>query len=326
MDYALSPARTSALQRSAAERTRPAGSPAQRAAVSPTRPAAAGLAQLAAIVNPTGLPDALKAGVEALSGQSLDHVRVHRNSAKPAQLNAHAYAQGSDIHVAPGQEKHLPHEAWHVVQQAQGRVKPTTQLQAAGTPINDDPGLEREADRMGQQAAQMKIAPEAAPAPPPASAPPPAAAIQRVPWNAVIAGRDQALENAQNARLGAGVVPLHPIAIGAQPDPVAPAQTLGAQRHFDADMREQVAKILNYLPASHIVGNPALTRVVMERATPANPGMSYFGGGQLHIVVPYNASSWVYMSMSKWPVGELATTPMTNIGYTRTRTPAGARM
>jgi hypothetical protein len=29
-------------------------------------------------------------------------MKVHFNSAKPAQLNAHAYAQGSDIHVAPG--------------------------------------------------------------------------------------------------------------------------------------------------------------------------------------------------------------------------------
>jgi len=55
----------------------------------------------------------------------MDHVQVHRNSSKPAQLNAHAFAQGSDIHLAPGQEQHLPHEAWHVVQQAQGRVKPT---------------------------------------------------------------------------------------------------------------------------------------------------------------------------------------------------------
>jgi len=101
--------------------------------------------------NRTGMPDNLKAGVEAMSGMSLDHVRVHRNSAKPAQLNAHAYAQGSDIHLAPGQEKHLPHEAWHVVQQAQGRVRPTMQMKA-GVPINDDGGLEHEADVMGRRA------------------------------------------------------------------------------------------------------------------------------------------------------------------------------
>ena len=62
------------------------------------------------VPNRTGLPDGLKAGVEALSGISMDHVRVHYNSGKPAQLNAHAYAQGSDIHLAPGQQRHLPHK------------------------------------------------------------------------------------------------------------------------------------------------------------------------------------------------------------------------
>ena len=70
--------------------------------------------------NRTGLPDRLKFGVESLSGISIDDVRVHYNSSKPAQLNALAYAQGTDIHVAPGQERHLPHEAWHVIQQKQG--------------------------------------------------------------------------------------------------------------------------------------------------------------------------------------------------------------
>ena len=79
--------------------------------------------------NNTGLPDGLKSGMEKLSGYSLDDVKVHYNSAKPAQLQAHAYAQGTDIHLAPGQEKHLPHEAWHVVQQKQGIVKPTTEME-----------------------------------------------------------------------------------------------------------------------------------------------------------------------------------------------------
>ena len=48
--------------------------------------------------NNTGLPDNLKTGMENLSGMSLDDVKVHRNSDKPAQLQAHAYAQGTDIH------------------------------------------------------------------------------------------------------------------------------------------------------------------------------------------------------------------------------------
>ncbi len=103
--------------------------------------------------NTTGLPDDLKAGVENLSGYSLDDVKVHYNSAKPAQLQAHAYAQGTDIHVAPGQEQHLPHEAWHVVQQKQGRVKATMQMKG-GVNVNDNAGLEKEADRMGRKALQ----------------------------------------------------------------------------------------------------------------------------------------------------------------------------
>lgn len=70
--------------------------------------------------NDTGLPDDLKTSIENFSGYGMDDVKVHYNSGKPAQLNALAYAQGTDIHVAPGQEKHLPHEAWHVVQQKQG--------------------------------------------------------------------------------------------------------------------------------------------------------------------------------------------------------------
>lgn len=103
--------------------------------------------------NTTGLPDHLKSGIENLSGYAMDDVKVHRNSDKPAQLNAHAFAQGSDIHLAAGQEKHLAHEAWHVVQQKQGRVKPTLQMKEKVN-INDDEGLEKEADVMGAKAAQ----------------------------------------------------------------------------------------------------------------------------------------------------------------------------
>ncbi len=100
--------------------------------------------------NKTGLPDDLKAGIENMSGYSMDDVKVHYNSDQPAQLNALAYAQGTDIHVAPGQEKHLPHEAWHVVQQKQGRVQPTMQLQEVN--VNDNERLEKEADIRGVEA------------------------------------------------------------------------------------------------------------------------------------------------------------------------------
>ncbi|MCL1123381.1 eCIS core domain-containing protein [Shewanella surugensis] len=102
----------------------------------------------------TGLPDNLKIGMEGLSGISLDHVKVHYNSPKPAAVQAHAYAQGNDIHLSTGQEKHLPHELGHVVQQAQGRVKPTTTV--GGLAVNDNVGLEKEADVMGAKALQMQ--------------------------------------------------------------------------------------------------------------------------------------------------------------------------
>ncbi|WP_157965988.1 eCIS core domain-containing protein [Cognataquiflexum aquatile] len=105
--------------------------------------------------NNTGLPDNLKSGIENFSGYSMDDVKVHYNSDKPATLQAHAYAQGTDIHIASGQEKHLPHEAWHVVQQKQGRVKPTLQMKQ-GVNLNDDAGLEKEADVIGAKALQMK--------------------------------------------------------------------------------------------------------------------------------------------------------------------------
>lgn len=104
--------------------------------------------------NNTGMPDNLKAGIESLSGFSMDDVRVHYNSSKPATVQALAYTQGTDIHVAPGQEKHLPHEAWHVAQQMAGRVSPTTNIN--GMPVNDNASLEHEADVMGEKAVQCK--------------------------------------------------------------------------------------------------------------------------------------------------------------------------
>ncbi len=120
------------------------GAVAQRQADEP------GNGRSAPAANETGMPDLLKAGIEALSGMDLSDVRVHRNSGRPAQLNALAYAQGSEIHLGPGEDRQLPHEAWHVVQQRQGRVQATAQV--GGVAVNDEAGLEREADVMGGRA------------------------------------------------------------------------------------------------------------------------------------------------------------------------------
>ncbi|MCX6219082.1 DUF4157 domain-containing protein [Spirosoma sp.] len=109
------------------------------------------IAQLkAGIIQRKGLPDNLRQSMEKVSGISLNDVQVHYNSQKPAQVSALAYAQGTDIYLGPGQERHLAHEAWHIVQQKQGRVRPTTEVN--GVAVNDNIQLEREADVMGAQA------------------------------------------------------------------------------------------------------------------------------------------------------------------------------
>jgi outer membrane protein OmpA-like peptidoglycan-associated protein len=119
-------------------------------------------------------------------------VRVHEGP-QAQGMGALAYTQGNDIHFAPSQyqpetqqgQELLGHELAHVTQQAQGRVAATTQ--AKGVAINDDAGLEREADEMGARAARGEgggasaAAPGASAAAPGASAAAPGGAIQRRP-------------------------------------------------------------------------------------------------------------------------------------------------
>ncbi|BDS14101.1 eCIS core domain-containing protein [Aureispira anguillae] len=99
--------------------------------------------------NTTGIPDKLKAKIERESGISLDDVTVHYNSSKPEELGAYAYTEGTNIYIAKGQEEYLAHELWHVVQQKQGRVSKTTEVN--GKKINEDKGLEQEAEKIGIQ-------------------------------------------------------------------------------------------------------------------------------------------------------------------------------
>lgn len=179
------------LQRKAVA-TRTAAAPARRAMpiraeqVTATPPGLHYTASMVQRASATGggqaLPDGLRAGVESLSGMDMSSVRVHYASPLPAQLSALAYAQGSHIHLARGEEKHLPHEAWHVVQQRQGRVTPTTQL--AGVGMNDNAALEREADAMGRRASESPSDPAAIA---PIQAPPAQSrVVQRVPMDAEV--------------------------------------------------------------------------------------------------------------------------------------------
>lgn len=97
----------------------------------------------------SNLPDRLKASAEGLSGFSLNDVHIYYNSPKPARVDAAAYTQGADIHLGPGQEEHLAHETWHVVQQKQRRVKTTASVN--GMALNDEQGLEQEAEQLGKK-------------------------------------------------------------------------------------------------------------------------------------------------------------------------------
>ncbi len=96
------------------------------------------------------VPVELAQGLKELTGVSLDNVKVQYNSLKPVALGAKSLTEGSTIYLGPGQERHLPHELWHAVQQAQGRVQPT--IQRPGVGINNDQNLEAEADAMGARA------------------------------------------------------------------------------------------------------------------------------------------------------------------------------
>jgi len=105
--------------------------------------------------NCTGLPGNLKASVESLSGINMSDVKVHYNSLKPTEIGALAYTQGIDIYIAPGQEKYLPHEAWHVVQQKQSRVQATMKLK--DMEVSTDAVLEQEANVMGGRVAAFVV-------------------------------------------------------------------------------------------------------------------------------------------------------------------------
>jgi outer membrane protein OmpA-like peptidoglycan-associated protein len=113
---------------------------------------------------------------EALAGLSL-----HPDSPHARKLGAAAFAQGSQIHVAPGfwaphtraGRELIGHEIVLVLQQRSGRV--AANAQAAGRGLNDDPALEAEADALAPQAWRAFAAwlPHAAavrPAGPPAAA------------------------------------------------------------------------------------------------------------------------------------------------------------
>jgi hypothetical protein len=102
------------------------------------------------------LPRELRNRAERFFGVSFSDLEVHVDP-RVASIGARAFAYGRRIHLAPHcadfevpeNRLLLGHELAHVVQQGQGRVRPTAYL--AGLPLNDDPHLEAEAEEMGRR-------------------------------------------------------------------------------------------------------------------------------------------------------------------------------
>jgi hypothetical protein len=93
--------------------------------------------------------------MEAAFGANFAAVRIHE-SPEALSISAFAYTRGEHIHFAPGQyqpehsagQKRLGHELAHVLQQRFGRVPAPHGRSGL---INQDPGLEIEADRLGHR-------------------------------------------------------------------------------------------------------------------------------------------------------------------------------
>ncbi len=87
-------------------------------------------------------------------------VNIHEDSKTASDLGALAFTQGNNVHFAPGQFKPdtqsgkelIGHELTHVVQQREGKVQTTKQIGKFN--INDNSGLEKQADTMGAKAAR----------------------------------------------------------------------------------------------------------------------------------------------------------------------------
>jgi Domain of unknown function (DUF4157) len=105
------------------------------------------------------LPADARSRMEAVFGTDFSAVRVHEGE-QAAAVGARAYAQGDQLHFAPGQydpasaagQELLGHELAHVVQQRGGGR--ASAPQAKGGNLYADAGLEAEADRAGAQAAR----------------------------------------------------------------------------------------------------------------------------------------------------------------------------
>ncbi len=113
------------------------------------------------------LPAGLQHNMENAFGHDFSRVSIQRESTKATEINARAFTQGEEIHFAPGEfntgsesgKNLIGHEFTHVVQQRNGVVNATS-VMGKGLSLNDDTGLEREADLLGQKAVNGETIPK----------------------------------------------------------------------------------------------------------------------------------------------------------------------
>lgn len=110
--------------------------------------------------NADNLPYDIQMKMESTFNEDFSNVTIHQNSYEASALNALAYTQVEEIYFAPGHfntesskgQELIGHEIAHVVQQREGRVHATSNVN--GKPINDDRNLEKEADAMGKKSSE----------------------------------------------------------------------------------------------------------------------------------------------------------------------------
>jgi hypothetical protein len=108
------------------------------------------------------LPENLQTKMENSFGEDFSDVTIHTDSDKATELGAKAYAQGKDLHFAPGEfqpnskegQELIGHELTHVVQQKEGTVQ-GGEVHGKDM-VNHDVSLEKEADDAGKLASEGK--------------------------------------------------------------------------------------------------------------------------------------------------------------------------
>jgi hypothetical protein len=108
------------------------------------------------------LPPPVKEKMESSFGENFSDVQIHSDSDQAEALGAKAYAQGKDLHFAPGEfqpdtkegQELIGHELTHVVQQKEGKVQ-GGEVNGKDM-VNQDAGLEQEANEVGKLASEGK--------------------------------------------------------------------------------------------------------------------------------------------------------------------------